>query len=112
MEREEFLNALQDSGATGDAAGDTTGEIIGAKSKIDPEPLPLDHNGFWEQNSVLTAPVSGVSPVRSNAALPKRLGSLAFWRSDKDFMDEMERIYKNASGYAESCIISYSDSHN
>ena len=108
MEREEFLNALQDSGATGDAAG----EIIGAKSKIDPEPLPLDRNEFWEQNSVFAAPVSGVIPVRLNAALPKRLGSLAFWRSDKDFMDEMERIYKNASGYAESCIISSSDSHN
>ncbi|MBU4313650.1 MAG: SWIM zinc finger family protein [Actinobacteria bacterium] len=41
MEREEFLNALQDSSATGDA----TREIIGEKSKIDPEPLPLDRNG-------------------------------------------------------------------
>ena len=108
MEREEFLNALQEGGATGDA----TGEIIDAKSKIDPEPLPLDRNRFWEQNSALAVPVSGVSPIRLNAALPKRLGSLAFWRSDKDFIDEMERIYKNASGYAESCIISSSDSHN
>ena len=101
MERDEFLNALQGSGATGDA----TGEIISAKPKIDPEPLPIDPNGFWEQNSALAAPVSGVTPVGLHAALPKRLGSLAFWRSDKNFMDEMERIYKNASGYAESCMM-------
>ena len=25
--------------------------------------------------------------------------ALAFWRSDKNFIDEMERIYSNASGY-------------
>lgn len=112
MEREEFLNALQGSRAIGDKDGTATGEIISAKLKIDPEPLPLDHNGFWEQNSALAAPVSGVTPVRLHAALPKRLGSLAFWRSDKNFIDEMERIYKNASDYAENCIISPSDSHN
>ncbi|MCL4416067.1 MAG: SWIM zinc finger family protein [Actinobacteria bacterium] len=112
MEREEFLNALQDSSATGDVTGDATGEITGEKSKIDPEPLPLDRNGFWEQNSALAMPVSSATPVRLHAALPKRLGSFAFWRSDKNFMDEMERIYKNASGYAESCIISSSDSHD
>jgi uncharacterized Zn finger protein len=112
MEREEFLNALQGSRAIGDKDGTATGEIIGATSKIEHEPLPIDPNGFWEQNSALPAPVSCVTSVRLHAALPKRLGSLAFWRSDKNFIDEMERIYKNASGYAESCIISSSDSHN
>ena len=100
MEREEFLSALQESSVTPDA----TGEIIDEKPKIDPEPLPLDHNGFWEQNSTFTKPVSGVTPVRLHAALPKRLGSLTFWRSNKDFIDEMERIYKNSSSYAESCF--------
>ena len=100
MEREEFLNALQESSVTPDA----TGEIIDEKPRIDPEPLPLDYNGFWEQNSTFTKPVSGVTPVRLHAALPKRLGSLTFWRSNKDFIDEMERIYKNSSSYAESCF--------
>lgn len=112
VEREEFLNTLQDSNATGDAIGDATREIIGEKSKIYPEPLPLDHDKFWVQNSVLATPVSSITLIRLHAALPKRLGSLAFWRSDKNFIDEMERIYKNASGYAESCIVSSSDSHN
>jgi len=35
-----------------------------------------------------------------------------FCRSDKNFIDEMERIYKNASVYADGCIISFSDFHN
>lgn len=112
MEREEFLNALQGSGAAKDTDGTETKEIIGEEAKIDPEPLPLDSDEFWEKNSVPAAAVSGVSSVRLNASLPKRLGPLAFWRSDKNFIDEMERIYKNASDYAESCIISSSDSHN
>jgi uncharacterized Zn finger protein len=50
--------------------------------------------------------------IRLHAALPKRLGTLAFWRSDKDFIVEMERIYKNASSHAESYITSSEDTGN
>ena len=113
MEREEFLNELQVIGAAGGTDGTAAKQITGEEAKIDPEPLPLDSDGFWGKNIPPAAPVSGVVPVSSlHAALPKRLGSLAFWRSDKNFIDEMDKIYENASGYAESCIISSSDPHN
>ncbi len=123
MGREDFLNALQDSGQAGDSAAESAGDAAmsasgkntGAKSKINPEPLPLENGLFWGQNpslTAVTAPESGVTPVRLHGAIAKRLGALAFWRSDKNFIDEMERMYKNASDYADICKTSSSDFHN
>ena len=89
MTRDEFLKALQASGATQELEAD---ELAG-----EPEPLPLEHEAFWgiegREHISLTAP----HPVRLHAALPKRLGPLPFWRSEKDFISELEQFYEIAS---------------
>ena len=113
MEREEFLNELQVIGAAAGLSEADKKQITVEEVKIVPEPLPLDSDGFWGKNISPDVSFSGVTPVSSlHAALPKRLGSLALWRSDKNFIDEMDKIYENASTYAESCIITSSDPHN
>ncbi len=68
-------------------------------SSIEPEPLPSDAQGFWEQ-SYDRKRVSGYSPVELHAALPKRLGPMPFWRSRKDFIGQMEEIYSLASNHS------------
>jgi uncharacterized Zn finger protein len=39
-------------------------------------------------------------PVDTHASLPKRLGSLPFWRSERPFFEIMENLYKQASSQA------------
>lgn len=90
MEREEFLERLKDSGVERDLVTDAT------EPKLQPEPLPFDPGAFWGENmenETLAKPL----PVRLHAALPRRLGSLPFWRSDKDFIQQMEIFYRTAS---------------
>lgn len=67
----------------------------------DPEPLPVDPIAFWGDIKKYE-PLPGLSSVPLHAAIPKRLGPLPFWRSDRDFIIEMETIYQNSSGHAES----------
>ncbi len=89
---------------------DKAGVIIVKRPETDPEPLPLDCSEFWGGGNSATAfPSSSATSISLHAVLIKRLGSLALWRSDKSFIGEMDRIYKNASVYVEGCIISYSD---
>ena len=66
---------------------------------IEPEPLLADYNKFWEQGRSLDKAIS-ILPADLHAAMPKRLGPVPFWRSGRDFMEEMEAIYKNASVHA------------
>jgi len=96
MERNEFVDLLQHTGANVDKDGSQT---LAAVLKIEHESLPADPGLFWGQSPAIVPGAGGLTPVVLHAALPKRLGSLAFWRSDKNFIDEMESIYKNASGY-------------
>jgi uncharacterized Zn finger protein len=96
MERDEFSNLLQSAGA---AAGKEESQTRTPSLKIEHEPLPTDHGLFWGQSSATAIGAVSAAPIGLHAALPKRLGSLAFWRSGKNFIDEMEKIYKNASGY-------------
>lgn len=90
MEREEFLEILKDSGAGRDDASEE------AEPELQPEPLPLDARAFWGK---ITESGSSAKPypVRLHAALPRRLGHLPFWRSDKDFIQQMETLYRVAS---------------
>jgi uncharacterized Zn finger protein len=90
MDRDEFLELLQKGGT----------DETPAETKIVPEPLPLGMPLFWGEPQKYE-PLPGVFPVDLHAALPKRLGYLPFWRSERDFIREMEVIYQNASCYAE-----------
>jgi uncharacterized Zn finger protein len=90
MEREEFLERL----AKSEAGLDGTAEE--PEFEREPEPLPLERRAFWGEdakNELLAEPY----PVRLHAALPRRLGPLPFWRSDKKFVQEMETIYRKTS---------------
>ena len=66
---------------------------------IEPEPLPEDYKEFWEQDRSFDRAVS-IMPADLHAAIPKRLGPVPFWRSERDFIKEMETIYLNASAHA------------
>ncbi len=94
MERDEFLQRLQKSGAG--QGGDSEEQA----PEPEPEPLPLDAGAFWGGDTVNEPPAKPY-PARLHAALPRRLGPLPFWRSDQEFIREMEKIYRSASGYIE-----------
>ena len=87
MEKKAFIKSLRSS------------EEEEKKVMIEPEPLPADYNKFWEQGRSLNKAIS-IMPAALHAVMPKRLGPVPFWRSDRDFIEEMEAIYKNASAYA------------
>jgi len=92
IEREEFLVLLKDSGA----AQDLPPEESEAAPKLEPEPLPLDNAEFWGENPQYAPPAKPYPPTL-HAALPRRLGNLPFWRSEQDFIQQMEAIYQAAS---------------
>jgi uncharacterized Zn finger protein len=91
MEWEDLLAALQKRGATK--------ELVEEPPNLKPEPLPLKHDDFWGQ-SIAQSPMAMRPTHKLHAALPKRLGPLSLWRSDKNFINEMESIYDNASSRA------------
>ena len=87
MKKEVFIKALRDN------------EEEDKKVMIEPEPLPEDYKEFWEQDRSFDRAVS-IMPADLHAAIPKRLGPIPFWRSERDFIKEMEAIYLNASAHA------------
>ena len=87
MEKEVFIKALRSN------------EEEDKRVMIEPEPLPADYNKFWEQDRSFDRAISIMS-ADLHAAMPKRLGPVPFWRSERDFIGEMETIYKNASTHA------------
>lgn len=100
MDREDLLAALQEGGATVEAGEE--------QPALEPEPLPIDPNDFWG-NPVEFRSTPMPPPPKLKAALPKRLGPLPLWRSDKTFMTEMEAIYNHASRQAETWFDKLSD---
>ncbi|MEN6493262.1 MAG: hypothetical protein ABFD16_03130, partial [Thermoguttaceae bacterium] len=61
------------------------------------EPLPAVPEVFWGTGDLPADSVGEVHVPPIAAALPKRLGSLPFWRSGTRFLDAMEAIYTAAS---------------
>ena len=84
---------------------------IGYKRQIDgceklaaiQEPLPSGHDTFWGYTPSPDPPFFNTSPT-VNAAMVKRLGSIPYWRSSKNFMAVMETTYTHASLFAERMI--------
>lgn len=87
MEKEAFIKALRSN------------EEEDKRVMIEPEPLSADYNKFWEQGRSFDKAIN-ILPADLHAAMPKRLGPLPFWRSDRDFIGDMEAIYMNASANA------------
>lgn len=70
--------------------------------RLQPQPLPSEHAEFWGQVEPENewkddGQSEFVSIPQIHAALPKRLGSFPFWRSEKTFISVMEDAYRNAS---------------
>ena len=51
----------------------------------------------WGEGSLAGDLLGEVHIPPINAALPKRLGSFSFWRSEENFLEAMEQIYGNVS---------------
>jgi len=67
------------------------------KKKKTVEPLPDDSDLFWSAPDGAMLPALHHQPVTSSAILVRRLGTVQFWRSEKNFLAEMESIYRGAS---------------
>ncbi len=102
--------------------------LIAGESTLPPEPLaesladplPVDPAAFWGEGDARAEPsgdpgVNGSGDTRRGArgdpwgevrvppvaaALPRRLGGFPFWRGKEDFLEAMERIYREASPLA------------
>lgn len=95
MERKKLLDMmgvrLGADAATDDSASTLTPDASGS------QPLPVDMDAFWGREGY-----TGIRPGRANvpdvsAALPRRLGSFPFWRSEEGFIDALDVIYDKAS---------------
>lgn len=89
MSREGFLELL--GGAGGAAAV--------APVALPPEPLPASPDAFWKPAADLPAPVPPADGV-TEAALPRRLGKLPFWRGSVNFLEFLDGVYMRASAHA------------
>ena len=93
IEKEAFLNTIGYKRQT--AIGDEPPPI--------PEPLPSEHGAFWGYTPS-PDPASIHSSPTVHAAMVKRLGSIPYWRSSKNFISVMEISYSQASFLAEKMI--------
>jgi len=86
MERDTFLERLRATGAE---------QPITAENVPDDasQPLPLDHDAFWGKAALMPDKAAIANSPTLHAAIPKRLGKLPFWRSERDFIQTMETIY-------------------
>lgn len=85
--KSEILDQLQ---SCGDIPLDQ-GELQTALS----EPLPCEEDAFWGKNPTLLGLRS--AQINQFALLPRKLGSISFWKSETDFMTSMNRVYLDAS---------------
>lgn len=69
-----------------------------------PQPLPADPAAFWGPGGEREAFNWDLRPPAISAAIPKRLGRVPFWRGERDFLDEMEEIYRSASELTEDLL--------
>ncbi len=93
IDKEEFLKKI---GYKRQAAGGDAPPAI-------PEPLPSDHGAFWGYTPAPDPPFIHTSPA-VHASIAKRLGSIPYWRSSKNFITTMETTYARESLFAEKVI--------
>jgi len=62
-----------------------------------PEPLSPEPEAFWGKDTVPDNLLGEAFIPPVTAALVKRLGNFAFWRSEENFLETMQQIYRKAS---------------
>ncbi len=74
-------------------------------SAAPPEPIVADPTVFWAGAAIPDTLLGEVRRPPVAAALPKRLGSFPFWRSDEPFLSTMEGVYTAASSHGLDLIM-------
>jgi len=82
----------KEEGESSSVENKTTGTA--SKRKTERPTLPL--GDFWKVHNVSHL-VGAVHRPAANAALPKRLGHISFWRSSYPFLTTLEEVYKIGS---------------
>ena len=67
------------------------------------EPLPAEHSIFWHYAPLPEPSCLHTSPT-AHATMVKRLGTISYWRSTKNFINTMETTYSRVSLLAEKII--------
>lgn len=83
--------AARPEGAKQTPTGVVVTETTRSKRKKEAASFPLQD--FWNVSSV-SDPVEAVHRPAANAALPKRLGHISFWRSSYPLLATLDQIYK------------------
>lgn len=92
MEKDKLLTMLQ-------GVVPSESEVPAEEESI-PDPLPKEPDLFWSGTLEEEKSSPPAAPPKIHAALPRRLGSLPFWRSEKTFFETTEDIYESASQMA------------
>jgi uncharacterized Zn finger protein len=94
LEREDLCARLGTAAPAGKAEA---GAHEGAEESAAAEPLLADAKAFWSVGELPGDLFADVAKPPVAAALPRRLGSLPFWRGEERFLDAMEPIYRDAA---------------
>jgi uncharacterized Zn finger protein len=94
MSRDELIAGLN---AARPAATEAATEPEPEAAPAAPEPLPADPQAFWSAGELPADLFGDVTRPPVAAALPRRLGSLPFWRGSENFLDALQPVYRDAS---------------
>jgi uncharacterized Zn finger protein len=75
------------------------------EAEPEPEPLPVDPAEFWGARPLPSDLLGDLNVQRTLAALPRRLGSLQFWRGAQPLLQSLEPAYESASKGGERVVL-------
>jgi uncharacterized Zn finger protein len=98
MNREEFEAVLGESRAE-EAAAERP------NPSHQPEPLAVDPDEFWHAKKPISDLFDDITPPKTLAALPRRLGNLQFWRGELPLLKALEPSYEDGSRRGEQIVL-------
>lgn len=96
MERDELF-ALINEDSAGPSAVDPPESRL---PEIKPEPLPQSRHAYWTELRTPPDLLAAKPSSTEGAALPRRLGSLPFWRGESPLLQSLDQIYWKAGQLA------------
>lgn len=107
MEQKELLDMMGIRLAMDTTQSDTESALT--PDTIGDEPLPIDMDAFWGREGSTNIKSGRADVPRDSAALPRRLGSFPYWRSEEVFIDVLDNIYEKASRAGIAAFQGYAD---
>src|SRR6185312_12403554 len=98
MDREEFAVILGENSTDRMA-------VEGSIAPAQPEPLAVNPDEFWHAKSPIPDLFDDVTPPKALCALPRRLGTLQFWRGELPLLKALEPSYENGSRRGEQTFL-------